>query len=81
MKLELQSPVLEKLEINPADLLIDIAVGLYVEGKVTIGEAADVARMPQAEFRKLLGRLNVPIQYDLDDFQHDLAVLHERGVR
>ena len=75
MKLQLKTPVLDRLEISRADLLVDIAVGLYVDHRVTLGQAADVAEMPQSEFRRVLGRLGVPVQYDRDDLNHDLLVL------
>lgn len=80
MNLELDIPLVNKLEISRADLLTDIGVGLYMDQRVTLGQAAEIAGMSQFDFRRLLGRLNVPIQYDLDDLRHDLAVLRERGV-
>jgi predicted HTH domain antitoxin len=81
MNLQLESPVLDRLEISRSDLLVDMAVGLYMDRRVTLGQASDIADMPQSEFRCLLGRLGVSVQYDLDDFEHDLAVLRERGVK
>ena len=80
MILELENAALDKLAISPADLMVDIAMGLYVDRRATLGEAAEVAGMTQAKFRRLLGRRGVPLQYDLDDFEHDLMVLRERGV-
>jgi len=79
MKLGVDSPVLDDLDISPSDLLADVAVGLYVDRRVTLGQAAEIANMSQSDFRKLLGRLDVPVQYDLDDLHHDLAVMRERG--
>jgi len=79
--MELQNPVLDRLAINPSDLMADIAVGLYMDRRITVGEGAEIAGLTQSEFRRLLGRLNVAAQYDLDDFRHDLAVLRERGVQ
>lgn len=80
MNLQLESPVLDKLEISRDDLLADMAVGLYMDHRVTLGQAAGIAGLSQFDFRRLLGRLNVTIQYDTEDLRHDLAVLRERGV-
>jgi predicted HTH domain antitoxin len=80
MNLELHNATLDRLAMSRSDLMVDIAVGLYVDRRVTIGEAAEVAEMTQTEFRRFLGQKNVPLQYDLDDFRHDLTVLRERGV-
>ena len=80
MTIQLQNTVLDRLAVSSADLMVDIAMGLYMDHRVTLGEAADVAGMAQSEFRLLLGSRGIPLQYDLDDFQHDLAVLRERGV-
>ncbi len=80
MNLKLDIPVLDDLEISRADLLTDMALGLYMDRRVTLGQAADIAGLPQSEFRRLLGRLGVAIQYDLEDLDHDLAVLRDRGL-
>ena len=80
MNVELVSPVFDRLEISRDDLLADMAVGLYMDRRVTLGQAAEIAGLSQFDFRRLLGRLNVPIQYDIEDLHHDLAVLRERGV-
>ncbi len=80
MNMELDIPVLDKLGISRADLLTDIAVGLYMDQRVTLGQAAEIAGVSQLDFRCLLSRMNVPIQYDIQDLNHDLAVLRERGI-
>lgn len=43
--------------------------------KITLGRAARIAGLPQAEFLKGLGRRGIPIHYDVADFAADLETL------
>ena len=55
--------------------VLDFAIGLYADWRVTLGQAAAIAAMPQARFMQELGRLKIPYHYDVDDFAADMAVL------
>jgi predicted HTH domain antitoxin len=49
-----------------------LAIFLYSELKVPAGKAGQVAGMSRIEFWEELGKRNVPINYDVDDFEQDL---------
>jgi predicted HTH domain antitoxin len=57
--------------------VLDLAIGLYADDRVTLGQAAAIAAMSQALFLRELGRLHVPMHYDVEDFAADLAVLEQ----
>ena len=56
-------------------LLLDLAIGLYVDRKTTLGRSAAIAGLSECEFMKLLGSLSVPIHYDIDDVASDIRVI------
>ena len=59
------------LEISEAEARLDIALGLFVDRKVSLGRAALIAGVSQADFQKELGKRRIPIHYDLDDLDDD----------
>ena len=71
MQLELPDDLPQGLRRE--DLLLDLAVGMYASGRISLGRAAGVAELSQPEFQKELGRRRVPLNYSMDDLAHDLA--------
>jgi predicted HTH domain antitoxin len=55
----------------------ELALGLYADRKVTLGRAARIADIPQHEFQKLLAELGIPLHYNLQDLEADLAMVRE----
>ena len=66
---------LEELRLNPATLLIDLAVYLYDKEQLTMGRAKKLARLTQVEFQKELAKRGVTIKYDVEDFQDDMETI------
>jgi predicted HTH domain antitoxin len=75
MKLEVPDQYTARLE--PAEVLLDLAMGMYASGHLTLGQAAELAGIPQAELQRELGRRQIPAHYDLDDLAHDLRASSE----
>jgi predicted HTH domain antitoxin len=73
--LEIPEEALGGLVLDPNRARLDLAVGLYTEGGVSIGRAARVAQMSQANFRGELGRRGIVMRYDIDDLRADLETL------
>jgi predicted HTH domain antitoxin len=77
MKIEVQDEALRGLELTEPQALVDLAVGLFTERRVTLGRAADIARVTQLDFQRELGRREIPIHYDVEDLQADMSTLAE----
>lgn len=77
MVIEIQDEALRGLKLTESQALLDLAVGLFTEQRVTLGRAAEIARLPQLDFQKELGRRGIAIHYDVDDLQADLRTLVE----
>ena len=75
MLIEIHDKVLLGLNLTEAEALLDLAVGLFTERRVTLGRAAEIARLTQLDFQKELGRRGIPIHYDVEDLEADLQTL------
>lgn len=54
-------------------LKIELALGLYAQGILSFGKACELAELTNLEFGILLGKRNIPRQYDEQDLQDDVA--------
>ena len=56
-----------------------LAVELYRDGKISLGKAAEIAKMSKWEIFELLAAKKVPLQYYPEDLEQDisLALIHE----
>ena len=80
MKIAVSDEILSGVEITPEEAVLDFAVGLYSEGKVTLGRAAEVAGLTQSELLKELGKRHIPIHYSMDDLKSDIQVVRENRI-
>lgn len=75
MKLTLPDTLIEGITLNEKDILFELALGLYVDRKATLGQAARLAGMSRPAFLDALGERHVPIHYDEADLEADLRTL------
>lgn len=52
-----------------------LAIELYREGKISMGKAAEIAKISKWEMFDLLGRKEIPLQYHPEDFKQDIETL------
>ena len=62
---------------SPEWAALHFAIGLYVSKEVTLGQAAEVAGLSQADFQRELGQRKIPINYSLEDLRADLESIRE----
>ena len=67
--------------LTPQDVRLDLAVGMYSSGRVTMGVAAEVAGLPIPEFQRELGRRRIPVNYTSEDLAYDLQAAAELAGR
>jgi predicted HTH domain antitoxin len=73
MQLTLPKDVETKL--SPQSAALHLAIGLFVSEEATLGQAAEIARLSQAEFLKELGRRKIPLHYGSEELAEDLRVV------
>ena len=62
---------------TPRELLFGLAVGLVLEGRLTLGRAAGLAGLSKIAFLEELGRRRIPMPYDEQDLQADSITLRK----
>jgi len=54
-----------------------LAAELYREGAVSIGKAAEIARLSKWEMFKILAMKKIPLQYYPEDLEEDIKTLRK----
>jgi predicted HTH domain antitoxin len=75
MIVEIPDQVLEQAGLSSRELLLKVALLLFKEEKLTLGQASRLAGLHQYEFQKELVRAGVPIHYGEEDLEHDMQTL------
>jgi predicted HTH domain antitoxin len=73
--IDVEDEVLRGLGLTESQALLDLAIGLFTECRVTLGRAAEIARLTQSDLQRELGRREIPIHYDVEDLRADLRTL------
>lgn len=77
--LAIPEDILQATRMSDEELKQEIAVMLFQKEKLTLGQAADLAGMSQLQFQHLLASRQIPVHYDLEEFEEDLQTLKELG--
>lgn len=75
----LEDEVLQAAKITEEELRQEIALLLFQRGKLTLAQAARVARMDRLRFQHLLASRQVPLHYGEEGLQRDLETLAQLG--
>ena len=77
MSLTISDEILEATGMSEAELKQEIAVLLFQKEKLTLGKASQLAGMSQLQFQHLLASRQIPVHYDVAEFEEDLKTLQE----
>ena len=80
MLVAIHDHALRGLELTEDQARLDLAFGLFIDQRVTMGRAAEIAGLTQPDFLKELGHRNIPVHYDVEDLQADLRTLEALNV-
>jgi predicted HTH domain antitoxin len=75
VNITIDDELLRGVVLSPEQARVEFAVGLFSDGKVTLGRGAEIAGLNQTEFMRELGRRKIPLHYDIADFEEDLRTL------
>ncbi len=76
MTITIAENVAKRAGLTEADILLRIALELFKEEKVTLGQAAQIAEMHQALFQKELAKRKIPIHYGLQELENDMRTIN-----
>lgn len=72
MKIEISDDILRQTQLTEATLREELAMLLFQKYKVSFGQARKLAGMNVIAFQKLLAKHEIPLHYEVDDFEKDL---------
>lgn len=77
MIIELQDQFISQLGLSAEDVLLRIALMLFVEEKISLAKAARLSRLHPIQFQDELTKRKLPIHYDIADFDRDLETIEQ----
>lgn len=66
-------------QFTPDEIRLRLALGLFLDNQVTLGQGAAVAGLSQSEFLHELGKRKIPVHYDEADLLADIATVDRWG--
>ena len=73
--------ILQAAHLTEGELRIEIAVALFAQERLTLGQGARLAQLPQLDFQKILAARRIPVHYDVAEFEEDLKTLDRLADR
>lgn len=73
--------ILQATRMSEEELKREIAVLLFQKEKLTLGQASHLAGINRLQFQHLLASRQIPVHYDVAEFEEDLKALQELGSR
>jgi len=67
--------------LSPQSTALHLAIGLFVSDESTLGQAAQVAGLSQADFLRELGQRRIPIHYGCEELADDLLAVDALAAR
>jgi predicted HTH domain antitoxin len=65
--------------MSEAELRQEIAVLLFQRDKLTLAQASRFAQVSRLQFQHVLASRQIPLHYDVADFEEDLQTLQRLG--
>ena len=79
ISIEIPREVIHATRMTPEELRRELAIHLFQKGKLSFGKAREMAGMTVWAFQQLLGSRGIPVHYNVEDYEEDLATLRELG--
>lgn len=79
MTVVIPDEIVQATRMSAGELKQEIALMLFQQEKLTLGQASRLAAMSRLQFQHLLGSRQIPVHYDVAEFQEDLKTLREMG--
>ena len=79
ISIEIPREVIHATRMTPQELRQGLAIYLFQQGKLSFGKAREMAGMTVWAFQQLLRSKDIPVHYDVEDYEEDLVTLKELG--
>jgi predicted HTH domain antitoxin len=75
MPVTITDEVLFAAHISELELKQELALTLFQQERLTLGQASRLAEMSQLAFQALLAERQIPIHYGVEEFREDLLTI------
>ncbi len=75
MTVEIPDQIITQSGLSAKEILLKVALVLFEEEKLTLGQASRLASLHQYEFQKELAARNIPVHYGEGDYKNDLKII------
>jgi predicted HTH domain antitoxin len=79
MSVAIPDEIIAATRMTEAEMKLEIAVMLFQKEKLTLAQASRFAGMNRIAFQHLLASRQIPVHYDVEDFEQDIKTLREMG--
>jgi predicted HTH domain antitoxin len=76
MIVEIPDQIIKQSGLSAEEILLKVALVLFQEEKLTLGQASRLAGLHQFEFQKELLKRGIPVHYGEEDFENDLRTIN-----
>ncbi|CAN5263886.1 hypothetical protein BH10ACI1_BH10ACI1_25890 [soil metagenome] len=75
MIVEIPDQVIKQSGLSSREILLKVALILFQEERLTLGQASKLAGLHQFEFQKELAKREISVHYGEEDFERDLQTI------
>jgi predicted HTH domain antitoxin len=79
MSLVIDSEIVKASGLSEEQLLVEVVLLLFQQGKISLGKAAELLKMSQISLQKLMAERGICIHYDVAEFQEDIQHFTGKG--
>ena len=77
MSVVIENEFLESTGLSEKELKLELAIALYKQGRLSIGQACKFVNLNRIEFQRELASRKEYLNYDIDDLSEDLKTIRE----
>jgi len=78
MPVTVPDELLQSAHLTEDELRIEIAVTLFQQDRLTLGQAATFANLRQLDMQGILAKRHIPLHYGIEELEQDLAWVKSR---
>ena len=72
MTVTIPDNILKLARLDEAEVRAELALALFQQDRLTLGQAAELAQIPQLSFQQLLRSREISVHYGFEQLEHDL---------
>ena len=81
MSVLITDDILRRANMSEPEFKLELAIFLYTRKILTSGKASEFAGLPRLIFQKELAKRNIPVSYDQEEFDKDMAMIENKYLK